>query len=63
LFFDDLCRVFELDKHEAGMHQIIDPVAIGVMKRGRMKLVVVNGFDPENILAAVNGENVGTLID
>jgi isopentenyl phosphate kinase len=28
-----------------------------------MKLVVVNGFDPENILAAVNGENVGTLID
>jgi uridylate kinase len=63
LFFDDLCKVFELSKHEAGMHQIIDPVAIEVMKRGRMKLVVVNGFSVDNVLAAVNGESVGTLID
>ena len=63
LFFDDLCKVFELSKHEAGMHQIVDPVAIGVMKRGRMKLVVVNGFNADNVLAAVNGESVGTLID
>jgi len=63
LFFDDLCKVFELSKHEAGMHQIVDPVAIGVMKRGRMKLVIVNGFNVDNVLAAVNGESVGTLID
>jgi uridylate kinase len=63
LFFDDLCKVFELSKHEAGMHQIVDPVAIGVMKRGRMKLVVVNGFNVDTVLAAVDGERVGTLID
>jgi len=63
LFLDDLCKVLELDKHEAGMHQIIDPVAIDVLKRRNMKLIVVNGFNPENILAAVNGENVGTTID
>jgi uridylate kinase len=63
LFFDDLCKVFELSKHEAGMHQIVDPIAIVVMKRGRMKLVVVNGFNADNVLAAVDGESVGTLID
>ena len=63
LFLDDLCTVLELNKHEAGMHQIIDPVAIEVLKRGRMKLIVVNGFNPENVLAAINGENVGTTID
>jgi uridylate kinase len=63
LFLDDLCKILELSKHEAGMHQIIDPVAIEVLKRRRMKLVVVNGFNPENVLAAVNGENVGTTID
>jgi len=45
------------------MHQIIDPVAIEVLKRKRTKLIVVNGFNPENVLAAVNGENVGTRID
>ena len=63
LSFDDLPTVFEESKHKAGMHQIIDPEAIKVLKRERMKLVVVNGFKPENILAAVNGENVGTVIN
>ena len=63
MFLDDLCKVLELRKHEAGMHQIIDPVATGILKRTRMKLIVVNGFNPGNILAAVNGENVGTTID
>ncbi len=63
LLLDDLCKVLELSKHEAGLHQVIDPVAIGVLKRTRTKLIVVNGFIPDNILAAVNGENVGTTID
>src|SRR3972149_8684295 len=63
LFLDDLCKILELSKHEAGMHQIFDPVAIEVLKRRRGKLIVVNGFNPENILAAVTGENVGTTID
>ncbi len=63
LFLDDLCKVLELNKHEAGLHQVIDPVAIEVLKRTHTKLVVVNGFKPENVLAAVNGENVGTTID
>jgi uridylate kinase len=63
LFLEDLCKILELSKHEAGMHQIIDPVAIEVLKRRRMKLIVVNGFNPTNVLAAVNGENIGTTID
>jgi uridylate kinase len=63
MFLNDLCKILELNKHEAGMHQVIDPVAIEVLKRRRVKLVIVNGFDPENLLAAVNGENVGTVID
>ena len=45
------------------MHQIVDPEAVKVLKRGRMKLVVVNGFKPENISAAVKGEKVGTAIN
>ena len=62
LSLEDLAEVFEQNKHQAGMHQIIDPEAIKVLKRRRLKLIVVNGFKPENILAAVNGENVGTVI-
>lgn len=63
LFLDDLCKILELSEHQAGMHQIIDPVAIEVLKRTKIRLIVVNGYEPENILAAVNGENVGTIID
>jgi len=62
LSFEDLPKIFEGSKHEAGIHQIIDPEAIKVLKRHRVKFVVVNGYDPRNILAAVNGEKVGTVI-
>ena len=63
LSFDDLPRIFEESKHKAGMHQIIDPEAVKVLKRERVKLIVVNGFKPENVLAAVNGKSVGTVIN
>jgi uridylate kinase len=62
LSLEDLTHILELNVHKAGMHQIIDPVAVEVLKRKRLKLVVVNGFQPQNILAAINGENVGTVI-
>jgi uridylate kinase len=62
LSVEDLAKVFEHNEHKAGIHQIIDPEAIKVLKRKRLKLVVVNGFLPENILEAIKGENVGTLI-
>lgn len=62
LSFDDLPKIFEENVHKAGMHQIIDPEAVKVLKRNRLKLIVVNGFVPENILSAIKGENVGTII-
>jgi uridylate kinase len=62
LGFDDLPKIFEHSEHKAGIHQIIDPEAVKVLKRRRLKLIVVNGFKPENILAAVKGEKIGTLI-
>jgi uridylate kinase len=62
LSFDDLSRVLEHSEHKAGIHQVIDPMAIEVLKRKRMKLVVFNGYMPENLLDAANGKNVGTMI-
>jgi uridylate kinase len=63
LSFDDLAEVFAESKHKAGIHQIIDPEAVKILKRKRMRLVVVNGFEPENVLAAVKGESVGTVVN
>ncbi len=59
----DLQDVFSESQHKAGIHQIIDPEAIKVLKRKHVKLIVVNGFKPENIVAAVHGEKIGTVVD
>ncbi|MEM3726622.1 MAG: UMP kinase [Candidatus Bathyarchaeia archaeon] len=63
LRFEDLTRVFSENKHKAGIHQIIDPEAIKILKRKRVKFIVVNGFNPDNVLLAVKGERIGTTIE
>ncbi len=63
LSFDDLQSVFSENQHKAGIHQIVDPEAVKILKRKRVKLVVVNGFNPNNILMAVKGQKVGTVVE
>jgi hypothetical protein len=58
-----MTRINEMRTNPGIAVSVIDPVAVEVLKRARLKLIVVSGFKPENILAAVNGENVGTTID
>jgi len=62
LSFDDLFGFFDKEHHEAGIHQVIDPEAVRILQRKRIRTVVVNGFKPDNVLLAVKGERVGTLI-
>ena len=63
LNLEDLSYVFAEDKHRAGIHQIVDPEAVKILRNGRIKVVVVNGFKPDNVSKVVRGEHVGTLID
>lgn len=62
LSFDELAKVFELNEHKVGIHQIIDPEAVKVLRRSHIKTIVVSGYKPENMLMAIRGENVGTVI-
>jgi len=62
LSFSDLGKVLSESKHKAGIHQIIDPEAVKILSHKRLKLIVVNGFKPENVLAVLKGESVGTTI-
>jgi uridylate kinase len=63
LRFEDLSQVFSEDKHKADIHPIIDPEVVKILKQEKVKAVVVNGFKPNNVLIAVKGKPVGTLID
>jgi len=60
--FDDLVGFFEKDKHEVGIHQVIDPEAVRILQKKRIKTIVINGFKPENVMLAIKGKKIGTLI-
>lgn len=62
LSFDDLTQLFEQNKHKAGIHQIIDPEAVKILRKSRTKTVVVSGFKPENVRLAIEGKKIGTVI-
>jgi uridylate kinase len=48
--------------HSPGIHSIIDPVAVEQLAKSRIRLIVLNGFDPRGVLKAVHGERIGTLV-
>ena len=60
---EDLEKIFEENRHKAGIHQILDPEAIKILKELKLKIIVVNGFKPENIKLATKGKAVGTLVE
>lgn len=49
-------------KHAPGIHSIIDPVAVERIAKHRIKVVVVNGHNPENVHAAIQGKQVGSTV-
>lgn len=63
LSFEDLFRLFEENKHKAGIHQVLDPEAVRILQKRRTKTIVVNGHKPENIALALTGEKIGTVIE
>ncbi len=41
---------------------ILDRLAMNVVARSRIKTIILNGKNPKNILRAVNGKKIGTLV-
>ncbi len=57
-----LSKLLEQDRHKAGIHQILDPVAVKILQETHVKTIVVNGYNSENIQHAVEGKKVGTTV-
>jgi uridylate kinase len=49
-------------EHSPGIHSIVDPVAVQIIARKKMRLAVVKGDHPDNVLRVIRGENVGTIV-
>jgi uridylate kinase len=54
--------ILGVESHRPGIHSIVDPVAVRYITKNRLKLVVINGSNPSNVLKAIRGEPVGTLV-
>jgi len=59
--YGDLERILG-GTHKPGIHSIIDPIAVGFIAKARLRVVVVDGRRPANVLKAVSGRPVGTLV-
>jgi len=60
--YHDLTQLFEQNRHKAGIHQILDPVAIKILQKTNIKTIIVNGYNPQNIQCAIEGKKIGTAI-
>jgi uridylate kinase len=47
---------------KAGTYEFFDTTAVQMIKRSDLETVITNGFEPENLIKAVNGETIGTRI-
>lgn len=47
---------------KAGSYALFDPVAIKIIERSRIPTRVIDGRNPANIIAAIQGKAIGTLI-
>jgi uridylate kinase len=49
-------------RHAPGIHSIVDPVAVEMIAKNKLRLTVVNGNEPQNVLRAIEGKAVGTTV-
>jgi uridylate kinase len=61
--FEDLGKIFEANSHRAGINQVIDPEAVKILSRCRLRTIVVDGYKSQNVLDAVNGKKIGTVVE
>lgn len=60
---DEAYRILIGDQHYmAGGYELMDPLSLMIIKRGKITTKIVYGGDPENVYRAVKGENPGTTI-
>ena len=55
-------RIIAEYSYDPGTYQLIDPIALKILERSNIPCRIVHGKDPKNILKAINGQDIGTLV-
>jgi uridylate kinase len=59
---DQLMEILSMEGFKAGEYDLMDPLALRIIKRSRVPAIIVDGRDPSNIEKALSGKRVGTRI-
>jgi uridylate kinase len=59
----DLRSIFSDAEHRAGISQVIDPEACRLLLETPLKFIVVSGLNPENIVKALEGYDIGSIVE
>ena len=60
---EELTKIISIQEEEPGKYDLFDIVGCEILNRSKIKLIFTSGANPENILKAVNGEPVGTIVE
>jgi uridylate kinase len=59
---DQLLEIIVKGKSSAGGYKLLDPVAVKIIERSKIPTIILDLKDPRNLIAAVEGNNIGTRI-
>ena len=59
---DELTKILSTEGFKAGEYDLMDPLALRIIKRSKIPAVIVDGRDPSNIAKALSGKRIGTKI-
>jgi uridylate kinase len=59
---DELMQILSMEGFKAGEYDLMDPLALRIIKRSKIPAIIVDGRDPSNIEKALSGKRVGTKI-
>lgn len=62
LSHQELLDIVKTKDYKAGSSTVFDPKAAEIIKENKIRTIIVDGRDPENISCAINGDIRGTLI-
>ena len=47
---------------KAGTYEFFDTTAVQMIKRSDLETIIANGYEPENLIKAINGDDIGTKV-
>ena len=62
LSIEELKKILAGGGTRAGEYKLFDPVALRVVERARIKTVIFNGNQPENVQHILEGKKIGSVV-